>query len=122
VAWNGTRESARAAFDALPLLAKAKSVKLLWINPSTENGGNGNGMPGSELATALSRHGVKVEAGHSAVRDVGVGDELLSRAADQGTDLLVMGAYGHSRVREYVFGGATRHILQHMTVPVLFSH
>ncbi|HSM19573.1 MAG TPA: universal stress protein [Hyphomicrobiales bacterium] len=122
VAWNGSREAARATFDALPLLNKARSVKLLWANPETEDGGNGNGMPGSEMASTLSRHDIKVEAGHSATRDVGVGDELLSRAADQGADLLVMGAYGHSRVREYVFGGATRHILQHMTVPTLLSH
>lgn len=121
VAWNGTREAARAAFDAMPLLKKAKTVKLLWINPEIEEGGDGKGMPGAEMATTLSRHEIKVEAGHSTTRDVGVGDELLSRAADNGTDLLVMGAYGHSRVREYVFGGATRHILQHMTVPTLLS-
>jgi nucleotide-binding universal stress UspA family protein len=122
VSWNASREAARATFDALPLLKKAKTVKLLWINPDSENGGNGAGMPGSEMATTLSRHDIKVEAGHSATQDIGVGDELLSRAADQGADLLVMGAYGHSRVREYVFGGATRHILQHMTLPTLLSH
>lgn len=122
VGWNASREAARSIYDALPLLKKAKTVKLLWVNPQSENGGNGTGMPGSEMATSLSRHDVKVEAGHSATRDVGVGDELLSRAADQGADLLIMGAYGHSRVREYVFGGATRHILQHMTLPTLMSH
>lgn len=122
VGWNASREAARSIYDALPLLKKAKTVKLLWVNPQSENGGNGTGMPGSEMATSLSRHDVKVEAGHSATRDVGVGDELLSRAADQGADLLITGAYGHSRVREYVFGGATRHILQHMTLPTLMSH
>lgn len=122
VAWNATREAARAAFDALPLLKKAKNVKLLWVNPDSESGGDGTGMPGSEMAATLSRHAITVEAGHSTTKTVGVGDELLSRAADQGADLMVMGAYGHSRVREYVFGGATRHILRHMTVPVLLSH
>jgi nucleotide-binding universal stress UspA family protein len=122
VAWNGTRESARAVFDALPLLKEAREVKLIWINPEADDGGEGTGTPGSELAATLTRHGVKVEASHSATRDLSVGDELLSRAADQGADLLVMGAYGHSRVREYVFGGATRQIIQHMTVPVLMSH
>jgi len=122
VGWNATREAARATFDSLPLLKKAKTVKLLWVNPDAANGGSGTGMPGSELAATLSRHGVNVEAGHSVAKDVGVGDELLSRAADQGADLIVMGAYGHSRVREYVFGGATRHILRHMTVPILLSH
>ena len=122
VAWNATREAARATFDALPLLKKAKGVKLLWINPGSESGGGGTGVPGSEMAAVLSRHGIKVEVGHSVTKDIGIGDELLSRAADQGADLIVMGAYGHSRVREYVFGGATRHILRHMTVPILLSH
>lgn len=122
VAWNGTREAARAIADALPLLKAAKQVKLLWINPSEGDGGRGTGTPGSEMAANLSRHGVKVEASHTVAKQIGVGDELLSRAADQGADLIVMGAYGHSRVREYVFGGATHHILRHMTVPVLMSH
>jgi nucleotide-binding universal stress UspA family protein len=74
------------------------------------------------MAATLSRHGVEIETSHTVSREIGIGDELLSRAADLGADLLVMGAYGHSRVREYVFGGATRHILQHMTIPVLMSH
>lgn len=122
VAWNARREAARAVFDALPLLKAADTVKLLWINPGRADGGEGTGTPGSEMAAALARHGLKVEASHSVSREIGAGDELLSRAADQGADLLIMGAYGHSRVREYVFGGATRHILQHMTLPVLMSH
>lgn len=122
VGWNGRRESARAVFDALPILVNAKSVRLLWANPEAEDGGDGVGTPGSEMAATLSRHGVPIEAGHTVSRQIGIGDELLSRAADQGADLLVMGGYGHSRVREYVFGGATRHILQHMTIPVLMSH
>lgn len=122
IAWNAKREAARATFDALPLLKLADSVRLLWINPARADGGEGTGTPGSEMAATLARHGIKVEAGHSVSREIGAGDELLSRAADQGADLLVMGAYGHSRVREYVFGGATRHILQHMTLPVLMSH
>lgn len=121
-AWNGTRESARAVFDALPLLKAAKSVRLLWINPSVEDGGDAHGVPGSEMAATLSRHGVNVEAARSVNSSIGVDDELLSRASDFGADLLVMGAYGHSRVREYVFGGATRGILRHMTLPVLMSH
>ena len=71
---------------------------------------------------ALARHGVKCEAASTVAPDIDVGDALLSGLADDGTDLLVMGAYGHSRLREWVFGGATRHILGHMTVPVLLSH
>jgi nucleotide-binding universal stress UspA family protein len=122
VGWNGRRESARAIFDAIPILASAKSVRLLWANPEAEDGGEGAGTPGTEMAATLSRHGVEIETSHTVSREIGIGDELLSRAADLGADLLVMGAYGHSRVREYVFGGATRHILQHMTIPVLMSH
>jgi nucleotide-binding universal stress UspA family protein len=121
VAWNGEREAARAAFDALPLLVNAKTVRLHWVNPEGANSGI-DAVPGAELAAAMARHGVKVEAGHSICDDISVGDEVLSRLADHGCDLLVMGGYGHSRFSEMVFGGATRHILRHMTVPVLMSH
>jgi nucleotide-binding universal stress UspA family protein len=69
-----------------------------------------------------SRHGIKATVRTSVAGDVGIGDELLSRIADTGADLLVMGAYGHSRMRELIFGGATRQIFRHMTVPTLFSH
>ena len=77
--WNGRRESVRAVFDALPLLKRAKSVRLMWANPESENGGEGTGTPGSELAATLSRHGVKVETTHTVTRQIGIGDELLSR-------------------------------------------
>ncbi|MCB1548493.1 MAG: universal stress protein [Hyphomicrobiaceae bacterium] len=121
VAWNGSRESARALFDALPLLQNAKSVRLLWVNPEDDAERSGD-LPGVDIAATLARHGIKIEASTSVGTDIGVGDELLSRIADLGSDLLVMGCYGHSRLRELVFGGATRHILRHMTVPVLMSH
>ncbi len=83
---------------------------------------NDANLPGSELATALSRHDVKCEAGYTQTDDISVADELLSRISDQGSDLLVLGGFGHSRVRELVFGGVTRHILGHMTSPVLMVH
>lgn len=121
VAWNGEREAARAVFDALPVLTRAKQVRLHWINPPNASHVH-SAVPGAELAATLARHGVPVEAGHSVSDDISVGDEILSRLSDQGCDLLVMGGYGHSRFSEMVFGGATRHILRHMTVPVLMSH
>lgn len=121
LAWNGSREAARAAFDAVPMLQKARQVRILAVNPD-DTDLHGTNLPGSELAAALARHGVKCEAAHSVASDIGVGDELLSRLADRGSDLLVMGGFGHSRFREFVFGGATRSILGHMTVPVLMSH
>lgn len=77
---------------------------------------------GGKLCSTLARHGIKAEAEHIEAQDVSVGDMLLSRAADEQVDLIVMGAYGHSRFRELLLGGATRHLLQHMTVPVLMPH
>lgn len=121
VAWNGTRESARATFDALPFLRAAHKVKILSVN--VHGGDDQQGFtPGDEIAVNLARHNVKIETGRTISGDVSVGDELLSRAADYGTDLLVMGGYGHSKVYESLFGGATRHILKHMTMPVLMAH
>lgn len=117
VGWNARRESARAAFDAGPILARAESVHLVWIGDEADKP-----LPGSGLAAALGRHGAKATAEAMAAGDVDVGNLLLSRASDLGADVMVMGAYGHSRMREYVFGGATRTVLQSMTVPVLMSH
>jgi nucleotide-binding universal stress UspA family protein len=121
LAWNGRREATRAAFDALPLLQAAESVRILWVNPQ-ERAGEPEGLSTTDIVTALTRHGVKCEAVRSFAGDVAVGGSLLSGLADDGSDLLVMGAYGHSRLREFVFGGATQHVLKHMTAPVLMSH
>ncbi|MFM9938125.1 MAG: universal stress protein [Hyphomicrobiaceae bacterium] len=121
VAWNGRREAARATFDALPLLQAAANVRVIWVNPQAESRAAGD-LPTAEIAASLARHGVKCDAATAVASDIKVGDTLLSGLTDDGSDLLVMGAYGHSRLREFVFGGATRHILDHMTVPVLMSH
>ncbi len=118
--WNGSRESARAASDALPLLAAAKRVKVVAFNTGgTDRWGE---IPGADFALWLSRHGVNVEVDTRASTVVDVGSHLLSLAADSGADLIVMGAYGHSRAAELIFGGVTRTLLQSMTVPVLLSH
>ena len=79
-------------------------------------------LPGADIALHLARHGVKAEATSTVAEDIDVGNTLLSRAADLGVDLIVMGCYGHSRARELMLGGATREILRHMTAPVLMSH
>ncbi len=121
VAWNASREAARAAFDAVPLLQDAKNVTVLVINRDHNRKENAVSA-GDDLALALARHGIKAEADMAFNSDINVPDELLSRAADFGSDLLVMGCYGHSRLREAVFGGTTRDILKTMTVPVLMSH
>jgi nucleotide-binding universal stress UspA family protein len=121
VAWNGRRESARAIFDALPILRRAKAVKVAWVNPQSESDIAGD-VPAADICTALARHSVKCEATEQLRPGVGVGETLLAAAKDFGADLLVMGCYGHSRLREFVFGGASRHVLQTMSIPVLMSH
>lgn len=123
VAWNATREATRAVNDAMPFLHAAKAVEVVAINPNNGHGRDGHGaLPAADLSHHLARHGIKVEAEHIESHDMDVGSTLLSRLTDEGADLLVMGAYGRSRLRELVLGGATRHILRHMTVPVLMSH
>jgi len=120
-AWNASREAARALNDALPLLADAETVTVFSVNPARGIAGEGD-LPAADIALHLARHDIKAEASYAVAEDIGVGDVLLSRAADLGSDLIVMGGYGHSRLREIVLGGATRTVLRHMTVPVLLSH
>jgi nucleotide-binding universal stress UspA family protein len=119
IAWKAGRESARAVFDALPLLQGAENVHILEITDRSDASTLG---PDTSIAASLARHGIKPTIRTSVASDNSVGDEILSRLSDLDADLLVMGAYGHSRMRELVFGGVTRHIARHMTVPTLFSH
>ncbi len=121
LAWDGGREAARAAFDALPLMEGAEEVRVHSVNPPDKEGSN-TFLPGAELSSSLARHGIKVETAQSVARSGAIGEELLSRVSDHGCDLIVMGGYAHSRMREIILGGATRHIAEQMTVPVLFSH
>ncbi len=117
VAWNGSREATRALHDALPVLDRAERVIVLSVDP-----GDHRHLPGADIATLLARHGVRAEANETSSDDIEVGDAVLPRAADLGADLLVMGAYGRSHVREWAMGGVTRNLLKHMTLPVLMSH
>ncbi len=121
VAWDASRLAARAVNDALPFLERARKVVVMAVNPRSGDGGHGE-IPSADIALHLARHGITCEAQHVYADDVDAGDMLLSRAADQGIDLFVMGAYGHTRWRELVLGGVTRHLLKHMTMPVLMSH
>ncbi len=121
VAWNGSREAARAAFDAMPFLKTAQSVRILAIDPVCREGYDSIAL-GDEIAVVLARHNVKAEVTVTHRGDVSIGDELLNRLADEGCDLLVMGCYGHSRLRETLFGGVTQSLLEHMTAPVLMAH
>ncbi len=119
--WNGSREAARAIHDALPFFKHARDVRVAWIDPQKAPQEAGD-LPGAELTDALARHGVSVAVDTLVSGGLDAGEVLLNHVADTGADLLVMGAWGHSRLREYVFGGATQHVMEHMTVPVLFSH
>jgi nucleotide-binding universal stress UspA family protein len=121
VAWNASREAARAVNDCLPILKKASMVTVLAVNPRHGIGGHGD-VPAADIALHLARHGVRAEAAHTLANDMPEGEALLSYAADIGADLIVAGAYGHSRAREVVFGGVTRTLLGAMTVPVFLSH
>jgi len=117
VAWNGKREAVRAVRDALPFLEKASAVDIVSVN-TPEN----VDFPGADIAEHLARHGVTVETEKAHTNGIDVGDLLLSMAADYGADTIVMGAYGHSRYREMILGGATRQVLKSMTIPVLMAH
>lgn len=121
VAWNGSREAARAVNDALPILMQADKVEVICINAG-EGEEDDADLPGADLCLHLARHGVNAEAQSSVARDIDAGDLLLARAVDHGADLIVMGAYGHARWREVVLGGVTRQLLEQMTVPVFMSH
>lgn len=118
IAWDGGRAAARAVHAALPFLEKAKRITVLMVGKA----GSVPGEPGADLAVWLSRHGLDVEIETIEAPEITVADALLDHAADKSVDLLVMGGYGHSRVREFLLGGATRGILASMTVPVLMAH
>ncbi len=120
VGWNKTPQAARAVGDSLALLTSADRTTIACINPEKEF--SGDNLPGSELATMLARHGVTVSSETTNDGSASTGEVLLRKAGDLGADLVVIGAFGHSRLREYVFGGVTQHCLSNMTVPVLLSH
>jgi nucleotide-binding universal stress UspA family protein len=115
--WNDSRESARAASDALPFLKQAEKVIVFVVKHASQDVSSE-----ADVKTWLSRHGVQAVTQHDVAPDSDVGGVILSRAADQSVDLIVMGLYGHSRLREMVLGGASRTLLSSMTVPVLMTH
>ena len=117
--WNDSREAKHAAVGALPLLAAADKVIVLIIDPKASRGRE---EPGADVAVWLARHGVKVTVQRDSAADSDVGGVILSRAADHDVDLIVMGIYGHSRMRERVLGGASRTLLASMTAPLLVAH
>jgi nucleotide-binding universal stress UspA family protein len=121
IAWDASREVARAVSDAMPVLERAASVLVVSINPKSTPLGHGE-LPGADIALHLVCHKVEVEVQPVETDLMDVGEALLSFVADRSCNLLVMGAYAHSRVRELAPGGATQTILKKMTLPVLMAH
>ena len=119
VGWDGSRTAARAIGDAMPVLERAKMIEIFTVVAGpTKN----TELPGIDIGQHLSRHGLKVEVKRIPAEGINVPEAILSHAADISADFMVMGGYGHSRLREYVLGGATRGILASMTLPTLMSN
>ncbi|MGH6726378.1 MAG: universal stress protein [Pseudolabrys sp.] len=119
VCWDGSRAATRAIADAMPFLEKAKKVEVVMI---ASKSGKNDEIPGVDLGQHLARHGLKVDVKRITSPDIDVPSTILSYAADSSADMIVMGGYGHSRLREFILGGVTRGILETMTVPALMSH
>jgi nucleotide-binding universal stress UspA family protein len=119
VCWDAGRNAARAIADAMPFLARAKAIDIVIVAKAS---GKDDELAGADIAQHLARHGLHVEVQRIFGSEMDVADTILSRAADSSADFIVMGGYGHSRLREFILGGATRGILTAMTVPTLLSH
>jgi len=119
ICWDGSRPAARAVADALPIMGKSGRVEIVIV---ANERGKQDEIEGADIGQHLARHGLKVDVHRISGGNIDIGDALLSHAADSGADFMVMGGFGHSRLREFVLGGVTRSIFESMTVPVLLSH
>ena len=120
VGWNARREAVRAVADALPILVRAEAVEVLVVDHQRHTTSHGQ-EPGADIARHLARHGAHVEVRRPSSSGEDVGHILLSQAAAFGADLVVMGAYGHSDLSEWVFGSVTRTVFREASLPVLMS-
>ena len=119
VCWDGSRSAARATADAMPFLTRADSIEVVIVAGER---GKGDEIPGADVGQHLARHALKVNVKRIVATETDVASAILSYVADASADLIVMGGYGHSRLREFILGGVTRGILAAMTVPTLMSH
>lgn len=120
IAWDGSIEATRALTQAIPLLQRAANVSVALFNAVAGTAQHGE-QPGADIALYLARHGIKVDV-QAQRTNIDIGNALLSLALDNNADLIVMGGYGHTRLREVLLGGATRTVLKTMTVPILMAH
>jgi nucleotide-binding universal stress UspA family protein len=119
ICWDGSRPAARAIADAMPFLKRAKAIEIIVVTGERDKSGE---ITGTNMRRHLARHGIEVVIKHITGAGADVQNAILSHAAGSGTDFIVLGGYGHSRLREFILGGVTRSILRSMTVPVLMSH
>ena len=119
VCWDGGRQAARAIADALPFLHRAKAVEVVVVATKPLKSDD---SPGADIARHLARHDLNVDVKRIVTEGTDVANTILSYAADVSADFIVMGGYGHSRLREFILGGATRGVLSSMTIPTLMSH
>jgi nucleotide-binding universal stress UspA family protein len=120
IAWNGSKEAARATFDAMPFLEAADAVEIFSVDP-VETNGETPLLTGTEIAATLTRHGIKVTLVTASSADKSASHVIENRLSDSSIDLLVMGAYTHSRLWQMIFGGTTKTLLQSMTALTLLS-
>jgi nucleotide-binding universal stress UspA family protein len=119
ICWDGSRPAARAIADSLPFLQRGKSIDIVVVTGERDKSGE---ITGTNMRRHLARHGITVEIKHITRGGAGVQNAILAHASETGADFMVLGGYGHSRLREFILGGVTRSILRSMTVPVLMSH
>lgn len=119
VSWNGSREAARATFDALPFILEAEMTEIVVVDPSEDE--DAASASGANIAAALARHGATVSVGTETSEGHSVDEVIQNRVAATGAELLVLGAYSHSWLRELLFGGVTRSVLQSTTIPTFMS-
>jgi nucleotide-binding universal stress UspA family protein len=119
VCWDGSRPATRAIADALPFLRRAKAIDIVAVSGER---GKGSELVGTNMARHLARHGLKVELKRLSAGNVDVPAAITAHATETGADFMVMGGYGHSRLREFILGGVTRTVLTSSTIPVLMSH
>jgi nucleotide-binding universal stress UspA family protein len=119
VCWDGSRPATRAIADALPFLRRAKAIDIVAVSGDR---GKGSELVGTNMARHLARHGLSVELKRVSAGNVDVPSAIKSQVAETGADFMVMGGYGHSRLREFILGGVTRTVLSSSTIPVLMSH
>lgn len=121
VAWNASTEATRAVHSALDIICAAEKVHVAMVDPVARESGQGE-EPGSDLAAYLARYDVDVSVETLSSGSRNQAEVLLQHVTDTGSEMIVMGGYGHSRLREYIFGGVTKYLLDHAAVPILMAH